>query len=137
VLRQSLLLLGKGPRSTAQPGLVLPASGQAHPSLPSGQADVTPGDSGRAAWLYPFFLVIVAGGGLLLIRSFAADLRSLVDLATLLSFLTAPFFALANYALVTGRHTPPAARPGLALRACSWLGMLYLTGFSVYYLLQR
>jgi len=120
VLRQSLLLLGEGPRSAA--------------SSPTG---FSPADSGRAAWLYPFFLVIVAGGGLLLIRSFAADLRSLVDLATLLSFLTAPFFALANYALVTGRHTPATARPGMALRTLSGLGMLYLAGFSVYYLLQR
>ncbi len=116
VLRQSLLLLGEGPQSSPQPDS---------------------SDQSRRAWLYPLLLFVVAGGGLLLIRSFAADLRSLVDLATLLSFLTAPFFALANYALVTGKHTPEAARPGRALRALSWLGMLYLAGFSVYYLVVR
>jgi len=146
VLRQSLLLLGEGPRRVEQPasekGLhfaVQPASNPKPASKlqPATLPSTAFPDPNRSAWLYPFFLFVVAGGGLLLIRSFAADLRSLVDLATLLSFLTAPFFALANYALVTGKHTPEAARPGRALRLLSWLGMLYLAGFSVYFLVMR
>ncbi len=89
----------------------------------------------RAPWLYTLFLFVLIAAALLIIRYFSANLRSLVDLATLLSFLTAPFFALANYSLVTGRHMSADARPGAGLRALSIAGIVYLSGFTLYFLL--
>jgi Mn2+/Fe2+ NRAMP family transporter len=116
VIRQAILLLGEGPGTAPR-----------HSSL----------EEKKISPLYAIILGVILLGALVVIRYFAADLRSLVDMATLLSFLTAPFFALANYALVTGRHTPDDAKPGKALRLLSWLGMFYLAGFSVYYLIIR
>lgn len=84
--------------------------------------------------LYWLFLLMVIAGALMLISVFSSSLVGLVQLATILSFLTAPFFAIANYLLITGKHTPEAARPGLPLRALSWAGMVFLLGFCALYL---
>ncbi len=35
----------------------------------------------------------------------------LVKMATILSFLTAPFYAILNYVLITGKHTPKEHQP--------------------------
>ncbi len=63
-----------------------------------------------------------------------AGFRGLVDLATTISFLIAPLVAIVNFKLVTSRHFPEGARPKLWLRILSWLGLVFLTGFSLYYL---
>lgn len=88
-------------------------------------------------WLYWPLLSVLFVGTLIVLQYFAQNLRGLVDLATILSFLTAPFFAIANYMLITGKHTPKEARPGAGLRLLSALGVLFLIGFSVYYLINR
>ena len=63
-----------------------------------------------------------------------AGFRGLVDLATTISFLIAPLVAIVNFKLVTSRHFPEEARPRLWLRILSWVGLIFLTGFSLYYL---
>lgn len=72
-------------------------------------------------------------GALLLISVFSTSMLQLVQLATVLSFLTAPFFAIANYRLVTGKWMPDAAKPGPAMRVLSWLGIVFLLGFCAVY----
>lgn len=84
--------------------------------------------------LYWLFLLVVIAGALMLISVFTASLVGLVQLATILSFLTAPFFAVANYLLLTGKHTPQFAQPGIPLRILSWAGMAFLVGFCVLYI---
>ena len=37
----------------------------------------------------------------------------LVKFATILSFLTAPFYAILNYTLITGKHTPKEHQPNI------------------------
>lgn len=64
----------------------------------------------------------------------AAGFKALVDLATTISFLIAPFVAITNYILVTRTAFPEAARPKQWLRILSWLGMVFLIGFSLYFL---
>ena len=39
----------------------------------------------------------------------------LVKIATVLSFLTAPFYAILNYYLITSKHTPKEWQPKLLL----------------------
>ena len=63
-----------------------------------------------------------------------AGFRGLVDLATTISFLIAPLVAVVNYKLVTAPQFPEEARPKLWLRVLSWAGLIFLTGFSLYYL---
>ena len=58
----------------------------------------------------------------------------LVKIATVLSFLTAPFYAAANLILVTSSHMPEKHRPKKWFRVASMLGILFLIGFSVIYL---
>ena len=60
--------------------------------------------------------------------------KALIDLATTISFLIAPFVAVINFRLVTASNFPEAARPKFWLRILSWLGILFLVGFSIYFL---
>ncbi len=83
--------------------------------------------------LYWLFLGVLVAGALTLISVFAKSMVGLVQLATVLSFLTAPFFAVVNYRLITGRHVPEALKPGTPLRILSWLGMAFLLLFGAGY----
>ncbi|MFH5886104.1 Nramp family divalent metal transporter [Halalkalibaculum sp. DA3122] len=58
----------------------------------------------------------------------------LIDLATTLSFLTAPVLAYINYRLVTGEVMPEWGKPKSWLRWLSWAGMIFLAGFALLYL---
>ena len=58
----------------------------------------------------------------------------MVDLATTLSFLTAPILAVFNYKVVTGKHMPLEAVPPKWLKILSWAGFVFLTGFSLIFL---
>lgn len=63
-----------------------------------------------------------------------AGFKNLVDIATTLSFLVAPIIAIVNYKLVTDKHFPKDAQPPLWMKVISILGILFLTGFSIYFL---
>ena len=58
----------------------------------------------------------------------------LVKIATILSFLTAPFYAILNYKLITSNHTPKEHRPGLILKILSFIGFAFLIGFTIWFL---
>tara|TARA_R110002111_G_scaffold27198_1_gene58457 strand:+ start:1596 stop:1799 length:204 start_codon:yes stop_codon:yes gene_type:complete len=60
----------------------------------------------------------------------------LVKVATILSFLTAPFYAILNYVLISGKHTPKEHRPNIYLKILSWFGIVFLIGFSVWFLMN-
>lgn len=81
---------------------------------------------------YRFSLILVGAGALVLITLFTNQLKSLVDLATAISFLVAPFLALANFYLV--RKLPKDHQPKLGLRLLSWLGIGFLSVFSLVYI---
>lgn len=83
---------------------------------------------------YLLWMVTLMSGTLLIFFFFVSEMGFLVKIATTLSFLTAPFYALMNYLLVTGKHMPAQDRPGLALRILSFLGLAFLLSFSVWYL---
>lgn len=79
-------------------------------------------------------LLLVATGAVLLLALYLENMGKMVNLATTLSFLTAPVLALLNLLSVTGKHMPVEARPGLLLRVMSWVGVAGLTAFAIYYL---
>lgn len=58
----------------------------------------------------------------------------MVDLATTLSFLTAPVLAYINYRLVTADHMPDHCVPRPWLKWLSRGGLIFLTGFALLYL---
>jgi hypothetical protein len=61
-------------------------------------------------------------------------MKLLVEIATILSFLTAPFYAIVNFKLINGKHTPESARPKSALQVYSVICIFILIGFSGWYL---
>ncbi|MCW9713872.1 Nramp family divalent metal transporter [Aliifodinibius salicampi] len=58
----------------------------------------------------------------------------MIDIATTLSFLTAPVLAYINYRLVTADHMPEDCQPKSWLKWLSFGGLLFLTGFALLYL---
>lgn len=90
----------------------------------------TPQKEQQYYWLV---MAVVLAGALALISFFSTSMLQLVQLATIMSFLTAPFFAIANYRLVTGKHMPLSAQPNMGLRVLSWLGIAFLLAFCGVY----
>ncbi len=60
----------------------------------------------------------------------------LIKIATILSFLTAPFYAIINYVLISSKNTPKQYRPSILLHIISILGIIFLIGFSIWFLLK-
>ncbi|MGB1076318.1 MAG: Nramp family divalent metal transporter [Flavobacteriales bacterium] len=87
-------------------------------------------DFAKSKWL----VLLLAAGSLGLILGFPDDIRTLVDIATTLSFLVAPLVAAANWHLVTRSSFPTEARPPHWLMALSGVGMLFLVGFGLLFL---
>lgn len=85
---------------------------------------------------YWFWLILLALGTFIILQYFLADMGFLVKVATILSFLTAPFYAILNFILISGKHTPKEHRPGLFLKIISGFGILFLIGFSIWFLLN-
>jgi Mn2+/Fe2+ NRAMP family transporter len=84
-------------------------------------------------WFWILFLFI---GTVLILKFFMDNMGLLVKTATILSFLTAPFYAILNYTLITGKHTPKKYQPGISLKVLSSIGIVFLIGFSVWFLLS-
>ena len=86
---------------------------------------------------YWIALVVMGFGSLTVIRFFLHSLRSMVDVATVLSFLTAPALAYLNHRAISGKEVPLDCRPGAAMRTYSWLGILFSLGLALYFLWLR
>lgn len=84
-----------------------------------------------------FFLFIVAGGTLLIILYFSKEMRRLVDIATILSFLTSPFLAYLNYKLIYGSGFPCKHKPHKIIKFLAVIGMSFLVIFSIIFLLNK
>lgn len=83
---------------------------------------------------YLLWILILTIGTLMIFFGFASEMGLLIQVATILSFITAPFYAIINYKLISSTHTPKEWRPSLKLHILSWLGILFLIGFSLWYL---
>jgi Mn2+/Fe2+ NRAMP family transporter len=86
--------------------------------------------------LYWFWLVFLALGTLAIMVFFLSEMATLVQIATVLSFLTAPFYAIINFILISGKHTPKTWHPSNSMKLLSWFGILFLIGFSIWYLIS-
>jgi len=84
--------------------------------------------------MYWFWISFLAIGTIIILNFFMSEMGILIKIATILSFLTAPFFAIINYILITGKNTPKEWRPSLSLKILSWLGITFLIGFSFWYI---
>ena len=84
---------------------------------------------------YKLWLLILASGTISIFVFLLSEMGLLILIATVLSFVTAPFYAFLNFKLVRSDQMPKKDKPGKALQVLSVLGLLFLTGFAVGYLL--
>ena len=92
--------------------------------------------STRIKLKYWFWIVLLAIGTYIILRYFKEDMGLMVKIATILSFLTAPFYAILNYILITGKHTPKEHQPSIYFKILSICGIIFLVGFSVWFILN-
>ena len=78
-------------------------------------------------------MALLASGAVVVLWLVMTSLKAMVDIATTLSFLTAPLLALLNHRAVLGSDVAPEHRPRPWLRIASWLGILSQTSFALYY----
>jgi len=86
---------------------------------------------------YILFLFIIFAGSLIVVLQFAGNLREIVDFATVLSFMIAPVIAIFNFRLVTGKFLDKDVQPSIWLKILSFAGILFLSGFAIYFLITR
>ena len=85
---------------------------------------------------YYFWIILLGIGTYIILRYFRDDMGLMVKIATILSFLTAPFYAILNFILITGKHTPKEYQPSIYLKVLSICGIIFLIGFSAWFLLS-
>ena len=83
---------------------------------------------------YFFWLFILFLGTIIIFFFLNSELGFLVKLATILSFLTAPFYAISNYKLMCGEHIPQQWKLTKSMHILSYIGILFLIGFGIWYL---
>ena len=83
---------------------------------------------------YLFWILVLVIGTCAVFFFLLSNMGTLVQLATILSFITAPFYGLINFLLVSGRHMPENYRPNGLMRVWSIAGLVFLTGFTIWYL---
>jgi Mn2+/Fe2+ NRAMP family transporter len=86
---------------------------------------------------YILFLFVLLAGSLIVVLQFAGNLREIVDFATVLSFMIAPVIAIFNFRLVTGKYLEKNVQPSIWLKVLSFTGILFLSGFAIYFLITR
>ena len=83
---------------------------------------------------YNLWIIILALGTLFIFVFFMSEMGLLVKIATILSFITAPFYAIVNFKLINSKHTPKEFRPSKFINILSVLGIIFLSCFTIWYL---
>ena len=86
---------------------------------------------------YNIIVWLIVSGSLTIIFLFGSSIKSLVDLATTISFMIAPFIAFANYKLVSKSYIGEENTPKLWLKSLAICGIAYLIGFGGLFLYVR
>jgi Mn2+/Fe2+ NRAMP family transporter len=86
--------------------------------------------------IYWTSLAVLAATTVLVSALFVGDLATMIDFATIVSFLTAPALGYLNLRAVTSDTVPDEHRPGAAMRAWSWVGLVLLGGTGAVYVIS-
>lgn len=77
------------------------------------------------------------GTTLLIVGLWMKSMGALVDFATTMAFLTAPLMAMLNYRIIRSAKVPQAHQPPRWLLILSWMGLVFLFGFALLYIITR
>ncbi len=80
---------------------------------------------------YKFWLMVLSIGTICIFSFLLDEMGTLVQIATLLSFITAPFYAYLNLKLVTSNLMPSKHKPSKILISFSYVGLAFLTLFAL------
>ena len=80
------------------------------------------------------WLILQALAGMAVILFFKSALGPMLTFAMTLSFVTTPVFAWLNFSLV---RSEPAIKHSVLLRSLTWLGLVYLVGFAVAFVVWK
>lgn len=83
---------------------------------------------------YTMMIIVIGLGGFLLFSFFKSQVLTMLEFATIGSFVSSPIIALLNWRAVNNEGIPANFRPSKAMNALSFIGILTLFGFAFYYL---
>lgn len=83
---------------------------------------------------YWFWIIFLGIGTLVILAYFSENMGSMVKLATIISFLTTPLYAILNYKLITSKHVPEEHRPNKIMRWGSIVSIVILIAFSIWFI---
>lgn len=83
------------------------------------------------------WMAVLIIGAVLLISVYSTKMKLLVDIATTLSFITAPVLGFLNLKAITGKEVDQEYRPSKGLVIFSWIGIAVLAVFALYFLWLR
>jgi len=88
----------------------------------------------KANWVYIISLALLAFGSWWIINDFAADIKSLLDFVTTISFVSAPVYAWLNYKVMMGIDVPGYQKPQGWFKIYTLICLTVLTLFSLFFL---
>lgn len=88
----------------------------------------------KATSIYWLWLILLAVGSVIIIAFFSANMKTLIDFATAIAFLSSPILAILNYLVITGKDIPKEKQPSILLKIVSIIGILFFIYFSIHYL---
>lgn len=83
---------------------------------------------------YWIWLFILATGVTIIVGFFMTNMRTLIDFATIIAFVTSPILAILNYFVITSKAVPKQYQPTTFIKILSWVGIFYFIGFTIYFL---
>ncbi|GAB4342269.1 MAG: divalent metal cation transporter [Calditrichia bacterium] len=89
---------------------------------------------GNTEWVYRLAMIGIAVVAMAIILFFKSQIKTLIDLATTLSFLTTPVLAYINYKVIRSAEVPKAQQPGTIMRWLSQAGIIFWTVFVFIFL---
>ncbi len=79
----------------------------------------------KVSSLYLGWMAFICVSALLIIMLFAQSLTGLIDIVTIMAFLSAPVYGYLNFRLIMSDHTPEHMKPGKFMYLLSWAGMIF------------
>lgn len=86
---------------------------------------------------YAIAVLTLSLGSLFILYFLVTSLQAVVDVAATIMFLFAPVVAWLNHRVMQSSAVPEQGRPGRGLSALSLAGIVWLAGFSAYFLYLR
>jgi Mn2+/Fe2+ NRAMP family transporter len=90
-----------------------------------------------SSWDYWTWMGVMAAGAMLIVGMYLRSLKALVDLATTLSFVTAPFLGFLTYRAIMADWVPDEFKPRPWLRGLAVVGIVFLGSFLLFFLYYR